>query len=168
MKGLNQSALKYIARSAFVATSGHDDTFDTIDDLAQNTREGILVEASAVPSMDDFIDPPVLDAYLLDFFKQDNGIRCGDVWYVLDGFDRVLAAIDESLRLVAQGIPVVFPGDEMKAYGRASKEANLVWGSDDVETESVERGLNLEDKKVCEAFSILRQEFHIKFNKMWA
>ena len=176
MEGLHQSALKFAARSAFVATSGHADSFDTIDDLAQNTREGILVEASAVPSMDDFINPPVLNAYLLDFFKHGqvealvngNGIRRGDVWYVLDGFDRVLGAIDESLKLVAQGITVDFPGDEMKAYG-ASKEANLVWESDsDAETESTERDLSLEDKKVCEAFSILREEFHIKFNKMWA
>ena len=72
------------------------------------------------------------------------------------------------MKLVAQGIAVDFPGDEMKAYG-ASNEANLVWESDsDAETESIERDLSLEDKNVCEAFSILREEFHIKFNKMWA
>ena len=175
MEGLHQSALKYAARSAFVATSGHGDSFDTIDDLAHNTREGILIEASAVPSMDDFINPPTLDAYLLDFFKHGqvealingNGIRRGDVWYVLDEFDRVLGAIDESLKLVAQGIAADFVGDEMKTYG-ASKEANLVWESDDDETEPIEGNLSSEDKKVCEAFSILRQEYHTKFKNMWA
>lgn len=174
MKGLHQSALKYSARSAFVATSGRGDSFDTIDDLAHNTREGILIEASAVPSMDDFINPPVLDAYLLDFFKHgqvealvnDNGIRRGDVWYFLDEFDRILGAIDESLKLVAQSIAADFPGDEMKKCG--AKEANLVWESDDDETESIEGDLRSEDKKVCKAFSILRQEFHIKFKNMWA
>ena len=125
--------------------------------------------------MDKFINPPVLDAYLLDFFKhgqvealvRDNGIRRGDVWYILDEFDRVLGAIDESLKLLAQGITVDFPGDEMKTY-RASKEADLVWESDDDETESNEGDLSSEDKTVCEAFSILRQEFRIKFKKMWA
>ena len=175
MEGLHQSALKYAARSAFVATSGHGDSFDTIDDLANNTREGILIEASAVPSMDGFINPPSLDSYLLDFFKHGqvealvdvNGIRRGDVWYVLDEFDRVLGAIDESLKLVAQGITVDFPDDEMKTYG-TSKEANFVWESDDDEKESIEGDLSWEDKKVCEAFSILRQEFHIKFKKIWA
>ena len=175
MEGLHQSALKYTARSAFIATSGHGDSFETIDDLAHNTREGILIEASAVPSMDKFINPPVLDAYLLDFFKhgqvealvRDNGIRRGDVWYILDEFDRVLGAIDESLKLLAQGIAVDFPGDEMKRYG-ASKEAELVWEGDEDQTESGEGHLDSEDKKVCEAFSILRREFHTKFKEMWA
>jgi hypothetical protein len=56
----------------------------------------------------------------------------------------------------------------MKAFG-ASKEADLVWESDDDEhTEPVERDLSLEDKEVCEAFSFLRKEFHSKFTKMWA
>jgi len=172
---LHQSAIKYAARSAFVATSGLGDSFDTIDDLAHNTREGILVAASAVPSMDDFINGPVLDAYLLDFFKHGqvdalvngNGIRRGDVWYVLDNFDRILGAIDESLKLVAQGVAVDFPGDEMKAYG-ASKETDLVWESDDDESESIEGELSSNDKTVCEAFSILRREFRVKFKKMWA
>jgi ATP-dependent RNA helicase DDX60 len=175
MERLHQSALKYAARSAFVATSGHRDSFDTINDLGHNTREGILIEASAVPSMDDFINPRPLNAYLLDFFKHgqrealvhENGIRRGDVWYVLDEFNRILGAIDESLKLVAQGIAVDFPGNEMKTYGE-SKEENWVWESDDDETESIEGDLNSGDKKVCEAFSIIRQEFQIKFKKMWA
>ena len=175
MEGLHGSALKYAARSAFVATSGHGDSFDTIDDLAHNTREGILIEASAVPTMDDFVSSCTLNSYLLDFFKHGqvealvhgNGIPRGDVWYVLDEFNRILAAIDESLKLVAQGIVVDFPGNEMKTYG-ASKEAGLVWESDDEETESIEGELSLGDKKVCKAFSLLRQEFHIKFKKIWA
>ena len=173
-EGLHHSAIKYSARSAFVAASGHGDSFDTIDDLAQNTREGILIEASAVPSMDSFINPPVLDAYLLDFFKHGqvnalvncNGMPRGDVWYALDNFDRVLGAIDESLKLAARGVDS--PGVEMKTYG-ATSESDLIWeGDDDDETCTVEGELSLEDKKVCEAFSSLRQEFHFKFKKTWA
>ena len=127
---LHESAIPYVARSAFVATSGHGDSFDTIGDLAHNTREGILIEHSAVPSMDEYIDPPILDAYLLDFFKhgqvealvRGNGVRRGDVWFVLDAFDRILGAIDESLKLITRGVTVDFAGDAMEKYG-ANKEA---------------------------------------------
>ena len=171
----HQTAIKYAARSAFVATSGYGDSFNTIDDLAHNTREGILVEASAVPTMEAFINPPILNAYLLDFFKHGqldalvdgNNIRRGDVWFILDDFDRILGAIDESLKLLARGIAVDFPGNQMESYS-TSKEAELMWESGDDETESIEEDLSRGDKKVCEAFSALRQEFHNKFKKIWA
>jgi hypothetical protein len=173
---LRQSAIEYATRSAFVATSGHGDSFDTIADLSRNTREHILIEAAAVPSMDEFIDPPTLDAYLLDFFKHGqvdtlvnaNGVRRGEVWYVLDAFDRILSAIDESLKLVARGVEVDFAGDEMARYA-ANKESDAVWEEDDDEVEDiVDDGLSLEDTRVCGAFSVLRKEFHGKFMKMWA
>ena len=174
-EGLRESAIRYAARSAFVAASGHGDTFNTIDDLAHNTRDGILVEASAVPSMDSFITPPVLDAYLLDFFKHGqvqalidgNGLGRGEVWYVLDEFNRVLGAIDESLKLVVRRVASDFAGEEMRAYG-TNNEADLVWESDDDDSGFVEGDLRSGDKKVCEAFSCLREEFRMKFKKMWA
>jgi hypothetical protein len=71
------------------------------------------------------------------------------------------------LKLVAQGVAADVVGDEMKTYG-ASKEANLAWENDDDETEPIEGDLSSEDMKVCEAFSVLRQEFHTKFKNMWA
>lgn len=172
---LQESAIKYTARSAFVALSGHGDMFETIFDLAHNTRQGILIEHSAVPSMDNFIDSPVLDAYLLDFFKHGqvdalitgNGIRRGEVWYILDSFDRILAAIDESLKLVARGIEFDLAGNKMHKYG-ASKETDMACESEDDEDNKVEGELSCGDKTVCDAFSVLRREFHFKFQKMWA
>jgi ATP-dependent RNA helicase DDX60 len=172
---LHESAIPYVARSAFVATSGHGDSFDTIGDLAHNTREGILIEHSAVPSMDDYIVPPILDAYLFDFFKhgqvdalvRDNGVRRGDVWFVLDEFDRILSAIDESLKLVTRGVKIDFAGDALEKHG-ATKEAEGVWESEDSGDEEIEDELTPEDRNVCQAFSCLRHEFHAKFKKMWA
>src|SRR5437764_95843 len=135
---LGKSAIKYAAWSAFVALSGHDDMFETIFDLAHNTRQGILIEHSAIPSMDRFVDSPVLDAYLFNFFKHGqfdalitgNGIPRGEVWYVLDSFDRILAAIDESLKLVARGIEVDFARDEMGRHS-ASNEMDMAWERED-------------------------------------
>lgn len=104
--------------------------------------------------------PPVLDAYLLDFFKYGqvdtlvtgNGIRRGEVWYILDS-------------LVTSGIEVDFAGKEMRKYG-ASKDTDMAWESEDDKDDEVEGELNSGDKKVCEAFSILRREFYIKFQRM--
>jgi ATP-dependent RNA helicase DDX60 len=174
---IQSTAIQYDARSAFVALSGHGDGFDTIVDLARNTREGILIESEAVPSMDDFINPPILDAYILDFFKHGqvdalvngNGISRGDVWYLLDGFDRILGAIDESLKLVANGVELDFAGNDMNKSS-ANPDAYTVWEEDDEDPEGEEETdmLSLEDKRVCAAFSALRVEFHLKFKKMWA
>lgn len=43
----------------------------------------------------------------------------------------------------------------------------MAWESGDDETEFFEGDVRPDDQKVCEAFSILRQEFHIKFKEMW-
>jgi ATP-dependent RNA helicase DDX60 len=178
IESLQSTAIQYDARSAFVALSDHGDAFDTIVDLAHNTREGILIESEAVPSMDDFINPPILDAYILDFFKHGevdalvngNGISRGSVWYVLDGFNRILGAIDECLKLVANGIELDFAGNDMKK-SNANPDAYTVWEEDDGDLKGDEEAddtLSLEDKRVCAAFSALRVEFQIKFKKMWA
>jgi ATP-dependent RNA helicase DDX60 len=169
------TAIEYYARSPFVASSGHGDCFDTIDDLANNTLESISIEGSAVPSMDDFIGSQILNAYLLDFFKHGqsealtkaNGIRPGEVWYVLDQFNCVLAAIDESLKLVASGINVDFAGDELDKY-EMDRDAHLSEDMDSQDEGTFEKSLDDRDAKVCAAFSAIRSEFQIKFKNMWA
>jgi ATP-dependent RNA helicase DDX60 len=176
IKGIQSSAIPYGARSSFVATSGHGDSFDTVADIAHNTRDGILVEDSAVPSMDRYINPPILNAYLLDFYKHGgvdalvtgNGISRGDVWFVLDAFDRVLAAIDESLKLVANGVSLDFAGNALERFGKA-KDAELAWeGEGGDGEEEVADAMTPGDRKVCQAFSFLRSDFNTKFKKMWA
>ncbi|KKY28940.1 putative dead deah box helicase [Diplodia seriata] len=108
-------------RSPFVALSGHADdaSIRTIDELCHTVRAGVYLEEAVIPHVpvhrssegdennedDDKSDLPPLNAYLLDFFKHGdvtaladaNGIRRGDVWFVLSDFSSVLATIVASL-----------------------------------------------------------------------
>ena len=82
-------------RSAFVALSGHGDTFESIADLCDTTRQGIFLEKAIIPHLDIYPDETEspLNAYLLDFYKhgdvtqldKGNGIRKADVWFPLNG-----------------------------------------------------------------------------------
>lgn len=92
--------------SAFVALSGHSDKWENISDLCDMVRSGVWLEKSVVPyvALYEEDDSP-LNAYLLDFFRhgsvsvleRDNGIRSGEVWYLLNDFSLVLATIVTSL-----------------------------------------------------------------------
>ncbi|OCL04189.1 P-loop containing nucleoside triphosphate hydrolase protein [Glonium stellatum] len=94
-------------RSSFVALSGHRDKFDSIHDLCTTTRSGVFLEEAVIPFVGlypDEVDTP-LNAYLYDFFMHGddnalvtaNGIRRGDVWFVLNDFSLILATIVTSL-----------------------------------------------------------------------
>ncbi|KAK5110672.1 hypothetical protein LTR85_000754 [Meristemomyces frigidus] len=94
-------------RSPFVSLSGSGDTFDSIHDLCQTTRDGVFLEEAVIPHVDvypDEMEVP-LNAWLLDFFKHGdiytleraNGIRRADVWFMLNDFSLVLATIITSL-----------------------------------------------------------------------
>lgn len=89
--------------SAFVSLSGHRDEWESITDLCKMLRSGVWLEPAAVPYVG--IHPEEskqpLNAYLYDFFKhgnvdaleKNNGIRKGDVWFLLNEFSMVLATI---------------------------------------------------------------------------
>lgn len=94
-------------RSSFVALSGHQDKFDSIHDLCTTTRSGVFLEESVIPFIGlypDEMDVP-LNAYLYDYFMHGdvsalvtaNGVRRGDVWFVLNDFSLILATIVTSL-----------------------------------------------------------------------
>jgi superfamily II RNA helicase len=94
-------------RSPFVALSGHTDNFKSIRELCRSVRSGVFLEESAIPHvamLSQDLDIP-LNAYLVDFFKHGdvktlekaNGIRRGDVWFMLNDFSLVLATIITSL-----------------------------------------------------------------------
>ncbi|KAH8804309.1 hypothetical protein DL96DRAFT_1631701 [Flagelloscypha sp. PMI_526] len=103
-------------RSVFAASSGLDDTFTSVSDLVSTVRQGIHLHEHAIPSMQGIVAhselpgiPPVehaLNAYILDFYTHGqlptlssaNGIRRGDVWYLLQEFELVLKAIRACLR----------------------------------------------------------------------
>jgi superfamily II RNA helicase len=94
-------------RSAFVALSGHGDTFSTISDLCHTARGGVFLEEAVIPHLDVYPDEAStpLNAYLYDFYmhgdveplEKANGIRKADVWFLLNDFSMVLATITTSL-----------------------------------------------------------------------
>lgn len=95
-----------ISRSSFYALSGHSDTFSSISDLCSSVRFGIFLEEAVVPhlSTGDELKHP-LNAYLLDFFSHgdkhalevSNGIKRGEIWFLLNDFSLVLSTVIASL-----------------------------------------------------------------------
>ncbi|KIW92250.1 uncharacterized protein Z519_07234 [Cladophialophora bantiana CBS 173.52] len=103
--GLSISALPPVrVNSAFIALSRHRDEWKTVSDLCKTVRS---LEEAAVPCVGTYPNEStaLLNAYLYDFFKhgnvvaleKENGIRTGDIWFVLDDFSLVLATIVTSL-----------------------------------------------------------------------
>jgi len=99
---LAETAMKPKARSLFVATSGHGDRFGDVGELVRTVRFGVYLNEHAIPSVEQILDHELpLNAYLYDFFVHGqvdalvnmNGIRRGDVWYVLEAFNLVLTSI---------------------------------------------------------------------------
>ena len=94
-------------RSAFVALSGHGDSFSSIPDLCRTARGGVFLEEAVIPHLDVYPDESKvpLNAYLYDFFMHGNvepletanGIKRADVWFLLNDFSMVLATIVTSL-----------------------------------------------------------------------
>ncbi|KMU86321.1 DEAD/DEAH box helicase [Coccidioides immitis H538.4] len=108
--------VRYI--SAFYALSGHEDNWETIADLCTTVRNGVWLEKAVVPYVGVFPDEEgqlPLNAYLYDFYKHGNdqalekynGIRKGDIWFVLNDFSLVLATIVTSFENLLKLSPVV-------------------------------------------------------------
>nr|KMM70159.1 DEAD/DEAH box helicase [Coccidioides posadasii RMSCC 3488] len=108
--------VRYI--SAFYALSGHEDNWETIADLCTTVRNGVWLEKTVVPYVGVFPDEEgqlPLNAYLYDFYKHGNdqalekynGIRKGDIWFVLNDFSLVLATIVTSFENLLKLSPVV-------------------------------------------------------------
>ncbi|KAG8755364.1 hypothetical protein FRC11_006090, partial [Ceratobasidium sp. 423] len=103
LKGLSFKDLA--ARSAFVANSGHNDSFESVAELCRSTRSGLHLNSHNVPNFD--YEAPV-NAYALDYWQHEsvrplveaNGLREGEVWFVLQNFSMALAAILASLRVL--------------------------------------------------------------------
>ena len=87
-------------RSAFVALSGHDDTFASISDLCQTVRSGVFLEEAVVPyiSIDPQESKAPLNAWLYDFYMH------GDV----TALEKGNVSLSSSLALLAC---IPFPGD---------------------------------------------------------
>ncbi|CAE6441596.1 unnamed protein product [Rhizoctonia solani] len=91
------------ARSTFVSNSGHGDTFNSVTELCRSTRSGLHLNSHNVPYFD--YNAPI-NAYALDYWQHEsvrplidaNGLRAGEVWFVLQNFSMALATLLTSLR----------------------------------------------------------------------
>ncbi|KAF6798869.1 DEAD/DEAH box helicase, partial [Colletotrichum musicola] len=95
-------------RSPFAALSGFTDDFDSITELCETARAGVFLDESSIPYIPIYPDETggtPFNAYILAFLKhgdlkalvRDNGIKKGDVWFLLKDFSLVLATITASL-----------------------------------------------------------------------
>ena len=183
---LRSTASANVVRSAFVATSGHIDLFSSVEELCREARSGLHMNEHAIPSMDAIIadneSPFNLNAYLLDFYTHGqvealvraNGIRRGDVWYLLQDFVLTLKTIKASLQDLLEKaskqptLETQRQDDEDSATLDIGPDMDL----DDGESigDGFDRPLGVDDTdwKVYEIFSDLETEFDAKFKKMWA
>ncbi|KAF9225622.1 P-loop containing nucleoside triphosphate hydrolase protein [Gyrodon lividus] len=192
---LQETALRVVARSLFVANSGHDDHFDSIANLARTARRGLSLNEHAIPSFARITTPAdrstgdfALNAYILDFYTHGqvrplsdaNGIRRGDIWFVLQDFDLTLMTVRGVLEQL-----ILRKGQEGAAEGSDAGEDDLDSGfvelddltekDDDDEPEAKQVGtvgppswVSDGDRKVFEVVRGATEEFNEKFRAMWA
>jgi len=139
--GLSPSNKTARITSPFFALSGHGDRWDTVSDLSEMVRSGVWLEESVIPYID--VSPEghsPLNAYLYDFFKHGNvqqlenanGVRRGDIWFLLNDFSLVLATLNTALN------------NFLKPQGSADTDMLDVVGGGDA------RGIKAENKVVDE------------------
>lgn len=190
---LRRTAIPVVTRSPFVANSGHSDEFATVDELTRTCRRGLNLNEHAIPSLNSMTALPSesnegrqLNAYLLDFYvhgqvsalHKANGIRPGDVWYVLQDFHMTLMTVRSALEQLL-----------VKASGEV-KEEEEEEGVDDLEVDSgyfsadvgddqedsaasgpeFKRPTRVSDRdwRVYEVVDGVLREFEEKYKKMWA
>lgn len=190
---LQRTAVSVVARSPFVATSGHGDSFGSVSELASTSRHSLHLNEHAIPSVRQFTAVPgadndefALNAYLLDFYthgqpaalKAANGIRDGEMWYLLYEFTLTLKTIRAGLIQLLQMADRVESSfsdgasDTDSGYGTVDPaEADLDADSPDAGGESLGRpmGVTDQDWKVFKVLNAVTTEFEQKFRRtMWA
>ncbi|RPD67074.1 P-loop containing nucleoside triphosphate hydrolase protein [Lentinus tigrinus ALCF2SS1-7] len=185
---LRRTAISTVARSPFVATSGHGDEFGSVQELTETSRDGLHLNEYAIPSMRQFTSVPgqdndefALNAYLLDFYmhgqtaalKAANGIRDGEMWYVLQDFSLTLKSIRTGLVQLLQKASAAAPSDEMSEID--SGYGTLDPAEADPDIEGPEQGdfkrpsgVSDRDWRVYEVVNGVTAEFDEKFRAMWA
>ena len=198
-KHIKNNAIPVMVRSSFVANSGHGDSFANVFELMQTSRTGINLNAHAIPSMshlttslsDKHDEQHMMNAYLLDFYihgqvstlAHANGIRRGDIWYLLQDFTLTLLTVKVALQQlllkaskdkVAEGAAEMEDGDDNHEFYDAVEV-------DDYDVKETSSGTSNEksdfdrpamvkdaDWRVYEIVSAATDEFNEKFRKMWA
>ncbi len=191
---LSETARKPKARSLFVATSGHDDTFGDVGELTRTVRHGVHLNKHAIPTVEHILNPKLpLNAYLYDFFVHGqvdalvnmNGLRRDDVWFVIQAFHLVLMTIRGDLENLLSNISIDSGRDA--ALHETDSDSHTVSMSDDSgyyssnpfgrEEEGGEadqdifqrpRGVRDSDWRVYEVVNSITHQFSVKFKAMWA
>ena len=198
---LRRTAISSTVRSPFVAASGHSDNFRSVKELSDTSRDGLHVNVHAIPTMRQFTavlgkeggdsDEFALNAYLLDFFthgqtaalRTANGIRDGEMWYVLQDFSLTLKTIRTGLVQLLQKAAAAEASKAGSVAGDEISELDSGYGTmgtadpaeADPDAEGAEQGgfkrpvgVSDRDWKVYEVVDAVTAEFDEKFRAMWA
>ncbi|KAH9943357.1 P-loop containing nucleoside triphosphate hydrolase protein [Epithele typhae] len=198
LMNIRRIAVKPVARSPFVATSGHSDHFSSVRELTTTARDGLHLNEYAIPSMQQFTatrsassEEFALNAYLYDFFMHGqtaalrvaNGIRDGEMWYVLQDFSLTLKAMRTGLVQLLQKAAseaseaASAAGDEYSeldsGYGTMSAGADPAEADPDLDGSAEGAfkrppGVSDRDWRVFEVLNALTADFDEKFRAMWA
>ncbi|KAF8843868.1 P-loop containing nucleoside triphosphate hydrolase protein [Paxillus ammoniavirescens] len=193
---LQETALRVVARSLFVANSGHDDHFDSVANLARTARRGLALNEHAIPSVAHITAPTdgstgqfALNAYILDFYTHGqvrplsdaNAIRRGDIWFVLQEFDLTLMTVRGVLEQLILGKKQVAVSEGSDAGDDLDSGFIELDDPADKESEGEETGVKKAvgsvclpswvsdgDRRVFEVVAGATEEFNEKFKAMWA
>ncbi|KAK0506601.1 hypothetical protein EDD18DRAFT_1124170 [Armillaria luteobubalina] len=179
-------------RSSFVATSGHFDEFHSVEELVRSARSGLHLNEHAIPSMTRFTathgttigSEHALNAYLLDFYthgqvsalEKANGIRRGDVWYLLQDFMLALMVIKSSLEQLLKDASIrsnkTVPLEDAESSDHfvadPAETDELSDDSADAEAFKKPPGTSAKDWHMYEVVRDATAEFNEKFRSMWA
>ncbi|KAI5888019.1 P-loop containing nucleoside triphosphate hydrolase protein [Schizophyllum commune H4-8] len=201
-ESLQRTAVPRSVRSSFIATSGHGDEFASVSELCRTARAGVELHEHSIPSMERFIryaNPDetdgvqhVLNAYIYDFYThgqptslaQANGIKYGDIWYLLEDFNLVLLTLKTALQQLLSRtrsedaeLVVGVDLDEEQVVGDADVEDDVKEDEDitdekepaaEGEEFSRPKGVPDFDWNVYRMVSRAHEDFYAKFKAMWA
>jgi ATP-dependent RNA helicase DDX60 len=187
---LEETAIPVTTRSVFAATSGLTDYFGSVEELSSSSRNGLNLHIQTIPSFKELYTNPAKDggyfavnAYILDFYTHGqvlpliraNGIRRGDLWYLLQDFDLILATIKASLEQLftelsasvdptdIDNVPVLDTADP-----ESDDEDSNSTGAGNPTTFKRPTGIKNEDWRVYITICSAAMTFREKFKEMWA
>lgn len=154
------SRLDVKARSPFVAASGHDDSFGSVDELVASVRSGVYLDKSVVPVWEMGSEQRPANAFLVDFFQREsreelvkyNGMPDSQLYDLLREFVFNMQIVSEALRR-----RVDLPAGEPKREDFASDAAY-----------DRERRRFDTRQLVTKTFETLTDNFHTAFRKVFA
>ena len=184
---LSNNAIPVVVRSSFVANSGHADFFKSVLELTTTARSGLNLNGHAIPSMSHFTGSGKrelehrLNAHILDFYihgqvdtlVRANGIRKGDIWYLLQDFMLTLMTIQSGmfqlLLTVSKNTSTTSSAEEadLKTYN-VDYEERSDGPDEDSNCSGKPENVSTRDWNVYMVLSEICIEFEGKFHAMWA